>query len=219
MNSLESELLPPHVLTLPISTGHMTLDEDACDVQIECVLFNQQPESTKKPIGYWSRFLTDAKRIIDTTQPECFAYVWAVLWLHYYLESARFSIRTDYHSLKWILNKTDSTGRLARWRLQLSKFAFDVNHRAGVRHQAADALFCLQATGEVDTPLEDDLPLLGIDAKSDDTNILVINADSDETIPLSAQDEKVIDTPQTVKQLIVKRARDDFFKAATLNVG
>ncbi|NJR72360.1 MAG: hypothetical protein HC782_04920 [Gammaproteobacteria bacterium] len=36
-------------------------------------------------------------------------------------------------------------------------------HRAGVKHQAADALSRLPKTGADTTPLEDDLPLMAVE--------------------------------------------------------
>lgn len=74
----------------------------------------------------------------------------------------------------------DNTGRIARWHLRLSEYDFDIIQRAGVKHQAAGALSRLQTTGKDDTPPEVDLPLIAIDARSDDTKALVINASSDD---------------------------------------
>lgn len=55
MNSLKNALISPPVLALPNNSGHLTLDTDACNVQVGCVLLQQQPDDTTKPIGYWSR--------------------------------------------------------------------------------------------------------------------------------------------------------------------
>lgn len=76
-----------------------------------------------------------------------------------YLEEIRFTILTDHNLLKWILNLADITGRLESWRLRLSGFDIDVVHCAGNKHQAADALFRLTATGEDQAPIENDLPV------------------------------------------------------------
>lgn len=60
--------------------------------------------------------------------------------LRTYLEDTRLTIQTDHDLLQWIMNLTDATGRLVRWRLRLSKFDCDPVHRAGAKHQNADAL-------------------------------------------------------------------------------
>lgn len=100
MNSLKSALVSPPVFTLPDATGQMTLDTDPFDVQVSYVLHQAQTDESTKPIGYWSRSLTDAERKYDTTQWEYLAIVWAVLLLHSYFEGSRFTIRTDHDSLK-----------------------------------------------------------------------------------------------------------------------
>ncbi len=92
------------------------------------------------PIGYWSRTLIPAEVNYSTTERECFGVVWAVLHLRLYLERTRFTVRTDHHALKWALFLAKAEGRLAKWRLRLAEFDFDVVYRPGVKHSAPDAL-------------------------------------------------------------------------------
>lgn len=120
--------------------------------------------------------------------------------------------------MKSVLNLTDTTGRLARWRLRLPRFSFDVIHRTEVKHQTANVFSRLLATGNGNTPLEDDLLLLAIIPKGDGTNILVIGANRGKIIPLNAQSENSIDTHPTVERLNVDQACEDYCKATTLNV-
>lgn len=164
----------------------MILNINTCDFQIGCVPLQQQLHGSRKPIGCRSRSLTDARREHDTTQREFLAIVWAELMLQPYLEGTRFSIRMDHHSVKWILNLTDSTKRLSHCRLQHSEFDFNVVHHEGVKRQAADTLARLQTTGEDDKPLEDDLHLPAIDEQSNHASMLVLKANSDVIIPLNA---------------------------------
>lgn len=44
---------------------------------------------------------------------------------------------------------------------------FDVVHRAGRKHEAADALYRQEMTGEDTTPLEEDLPVKAVVAPPD----------------------------------------------------
>lgn len=53
-----------------------------------------------------------------------------------------------------------ATGELALSRLRLPEMTFDVVHRAGFRHQAADTLFRMETTGDDQTPPENVLGLL-----------------------------------------------------------
>ena len=155
---LKERLTSPPVLALPRRDGHLTLDTDACARQLGCVLLQTQPDGTDRPLGYWSRSLSSAERNYDTTERECLAVVWSVLLLRPYLEHARFTVRTDHSPLKWLLNLKDCSGRLARWRLRLLPFHYDVVHKAGLKHQAPDALSRLPTAGMDNSPIDDDLP-------------------------------------------------------------
>lgn len=140
MNALKNALISTPDLTLPNTTGHMTLETEARDDLMGCVLLQQQPNGTTTPIEYWSQSLTDADCKYDTTQRECLAIVWAVLLQCPFLKCSRSTIGTNHDFLNRILDLTDNTGKLARWRLQLFQSYFIFIRRAGVKHQAADAL-------------------------------------------------------------------------------
>jgi hypothetical protein len=120
------------------------LDTDASNYQIGCTLLQDQPDGSKHPIGYWSRGMKSAENNYSTTEQECLAIVWAVLQLRPYLEEKRFVIRTDHHALRWVLSLTDAQVRLARWRLRLSEFDFEVQYSPGKAHYAADTLSRLE---------------------------------------------------------------------------
>ncbi|CAN8073881.1 unnamed protein product [Agarophyton chilense] len=154
--TLNDKLPNPPILALPKPNRPFDLDTDASDVQVDFSL-QQEQESPKnyRPIGYWSRTLTSAERNYSTTEKECLATVWSVLTLRPYLEGTRFAIRTDHDSLRWLLNITDASSRLARWRLRLSEYDYEITYRPGIKHQAADALSRIITDGTDDTPLHD----------------------------------------------------------------
>lgn len=74
--------------------------------------------------------------------------VQAVLLLRLYPEECRFTVITDHDELKWILNLSNSTDKLAQWQLCLSEFEFDIVHRVGIMRQAGDVLSRLKKTEE-----------------------------------------------------------------------
>ena len=130
--TLKRRLIEPPILALPKGSKPYRLETDACDHQVGCVLTQEQDDPKDyRPIGYWSRSLTKAEKNYSATERECLAIVWSVLLLRPYLEGAPFVIRTDHDSLRWLLNIADVSGRLARWRLRLSEFDFEVVHRPG----------------------------------------------------------------------------------------
>jgi hypothetical protein len=125
-DTLRNRLLSPPVLALPRADGKIWLDTDASDGQQGGCLLQAQPDCKSLPLGYWSRTLNSADRNYSTTEKECLAIVWAVTHLRPYLEGTNFTVRTDHHALRWVMNLSDAQGRLARWRLRLAKFTFTV---------------------------------------------------------------------------------------------
>lgn len=60
---------------------------------------------------------------------------------HYYkyLYGRKFVIRTDHAALRWLLNFKNPEGQIARWIERLQEYDLDIEHRAGLKHQNADA--------------------------------------------------------------------------------
>lgn len=156
--------------------------------------------------------------------------VWAVLLFHPYLGRNRFTICTDHDSIKWILSLSysSSSGRIARWRLRLSKCDFDVVHHAGIKHQPADALSRLPISGADTTTLEDDLLLLEIETLGNtDTVIHFVDTVSrphsslDVMHVISDTPDGTEDTPATpaIAEFIRKQAKETYCRATTSKVG
>ncbi len=141
-------LLKAPILALPRKDGHYTLNTDASDGQLGCCLHQDQPTGDRFPIGYWSRSLTSAERNYSTTDKECLAVVWSVLLLRPNLEGVQFTVRTDHHALRWVLDLGNSPahGRLERWRLRLLELDFVVHWtwhlQRGAEHLAYIANIC-----------------------------------------------------------------------------
>lgn len=85
LKALENALQSPPVLALPYAGSQISLDTDACDVQVGFVSLQKEPDKKTNPILYCSRLLNNAEREYDTTQLECFAIIWSVLLLRAYL--------------------------------------------------------------------------------------------------------------------------------------
>lgn len=166
-----------------------------------------------------SRSLMIAKTKYDTTQRDCLLIVWDVLILLPYLEGIRFAARMDHISLKWILNLTESSDKLARSRLKLSELQFIVVQGVGDKHQFPDALSRLSFSEDENTPLEYDFLFLAIDTINNvwGTCICVINNTEDDVIALHSDSTGMsLDTQPTESEVLMEQAKDVYFITTTL---
>lgn len=190
VNELKSKLTSPPVLGLPRSIGKFTLDLDASDSQLGCVLPQEQDDMQLKPVGYWSRLMCSAERNYDMRHEECLDVVWSVLLPRPYLEETHFIVRTDHQTLRWIQDLKECTGRLARWCLRLLKFDFETVHHTGAHHQAPDAMSRLpKETGwKEEDPIDEDILILEIqwDGNKEASPVMLLEQ---EPVPMPTESE------------------------------
>jgi transposase InsO family protein len=146
--SLVEAICAPPILRLPRRNLPFTVDTDASDYQVGCVLFQDDEAGKRHPIGFWSRTLQGAERNYSAPEKECLAVVWALQTLRPYLAFEKFTVYTDHAALRWLLNIAEPSGRLARWRLRLSEFDFDIQYKKGRVNTQADALSRLRTDAE-----------------------------------------------------------------------
>lgn len=112
---------PPR-LALPKFIQPYRLETDPSQYQFDCTLLQHQQDDTLLAVGFSPKTLKFAEQTYCVTECECVAIVRSMRTLCVYLEGTRFAIRTEHDALRWILNLTDSTVRLAPSRLLLSEF-------------------------------------------------------------------------------------------------
>ena len=136
---LKNKLASSDVLAIPNLDGEFILDTDASDFAIGAELLQIQ-EGTERVIAYASYSLTPQQRKYCTTRKELLAVVRFTNHFRHYLLGKKFTVRTDHNSLVWLMNFKNVEGQLARWLEELSRFSMKIIHRAGKKHDNADAL-------------------------------------------------------------------------------
>ena len=91
-------------------------------------------------IAYAGTDFNAAERNYSTTEREALAVVFGIKKFEPYLYGRKFILRTNHHSLKWLMSISDPTGRLARWSLLLQQYDFEITHHPGTANANADAL-------------------------------------------------------------------------------
>jgi hypothetical protein len=138
-NELKQCLISAPILAYPNITGRFVLDTDCSGFAMGGII-SQIQNTYERVIAYGSKTLNQAEKNYCVTRRELLAVVTFVKKFRHYLYGKRFTVRTDHMSLKWLMNFKEPEGQVARWIEYLSTFDFEIIHRPGKDHGAADAL-------------------------------------------------------------------------------
>lgn len=153
---LKTALISEPVLIPPDFDKEFTIQCDASDVGIAGVLTQFDTDGHERVISYFSKKLTKAEKKYTVTEKECLAVLRSIEHFRPYVELRHFRVVTDHHSLIWLHNLKDPTGRLSRWALQLQHHDYTIIHRPGKQMIVPDALS--RSFGTEPESEEDDLP-------------------------------------------------------------
>ena len=177
-NLLREALISAPILRLPDPSRPYSVDTDACNHQIGAALFQTDDNGVRHPVGFWSRSLLPAEKNYSASERECLGVVWAVQILRPYLEGKPFVVHTDHAALRWMFNLADASNRLARWRLRLLEFDFEIRYRNGAENTVADTISRLPTFGHTNVAPDLDIPCLMISdgvSNSTDNKLRVLN--------------------------------------------
>ena len=130
---------------------------DASNFAIGSVLSQKNEEGHDRPIYFSSRQLSGAEKNYSVTELEGLGMVYSIQKYRHYPLGYKFTFHIDHDALKYMVNKPQLSGRIARWVLLLQEFNFDVDVRPGKKHANAD--FLSRLSKEVNpTSIDDSLP-------------------------------------------------------------
>ncbi|KAL4084029.1 hypothetical protein QTP88_029345 [Uroleucon formosanum] len=101
------------------------------------------------PISYASRTLNNAELNYSTTELECLAIIFGVKHIRPYLYGRKFIILTDHRPLSWLFNLKDPLSKLARWRIELEQYNYEIKYKPGVQNSNVDALSRMYNINEI----------------------------------------------------------------------
>ena len=118
------------MLAIPTSEGNFGLDTDASDLAIGGDL-SQIRDGEERTIAYASAVHSVEQRRNCTTRKELLSVVKFTRQFRHYLFGRHFTVRTDHHSLTWLVNVQHPEGQIARWPEELSQYNIKIEHRLG----------------------------------------------------------------------------------------
>lgn len=136
---LRDKICSEPLLQYPDFSKPFLVTTDASNYALGAVL-SQGPIGKDLPIAFASRSLNKAETNYSTIEKELLAIVFAVGHFRPYLFGRRFSLITDHRPLVWLHGLKDPVSRLARWKIKLSEFDYEIIYKPGRINSNADAL-------------------------------------------------------------------------------
>jgi hypothetical protein len=116
---LKIQLVTAPILSSPDWTKDFHVTIDASGWCLGSILWQYDAERRECPVYYASRQMSPAERNYTTTEREALAVVYSCKKFRHYLLGYKVIFHTDHDSLKYLVNKPDLSGRIARWILLL----------------------------------------------------------------------------------------------------
>lgn len=97
-------------------------------------------ENGLQPVTFISRRLTPAEEKYHINELECLALVWSLNKLRHHVYGRPLTVKTDSSVLRWLSQKKELSGRLARWIITLQEYSIDIKNLSRAANVVADAL-------------------------------------------------------------------------------
>ncbi len=84
--------------------------------------------------------MNDAEKSYSTYERERLVIVFALKTFRYYILPQKLILFTNHKAFNYVINTTDSRGRIATWMSVFAEYDFEVHYRPGSRYGSADYL-------------------------------------------------------------------------------
>jgi hypothetical protein len=134
--TLKDKMTTTHVLALSKFALPFTLEIDASGSGIGAVLMQQG-----QPLAFYSQALGPKAAAQSTCHKDAIAILHPLKrWWHYFL-GGKLIIKTDKHSLKYMMNQILYEGIQHKLLMKLLEFGYSIEYKRGTENKVADALF------------------------------------------------------------------------------
>uniref|UniRef100_A0A2H8THY5 RNA-directed DNA polymerase n=1 Tax=Melanaphis sacchari TaxID=742174 RepID=A0A2H8THY5_9HEMI len=147
-DKLKAALCSKPILKYPDFTKPFILTTDASNKALGAIL-SQGEIGQDLPISYASRTLNKSENNYSTTELECLAIIFGVKQFRPYLYGRKFIILSDHRPLTWLFNLKNPLSKLARWRIQLEEYDYEIRYKPGVQNSNVDALSRMYSVHEI----------------------------------------------------------------------
>ena len=135
LERLKSKLSNRTSLKPVMSSTPFDLFTDASGIGLGGALFQQG-----KPVGYFSRKLSETETRYSTFDREALAMVAAIKYFRHFILNAKVTVWCDHKPLEPWLSKPPTTDRHARWLTQVQEIDMTIKHISGMSNALADSL-------------------------------------------------------------------------------
>ena len=140
LDAMKQAFCDAGILIHPDFKRKFILSTDASLVGIGAVV-EQELNCELRPFRFSSKSLNDAQRNWDTTERECWSVVHHLKEFRHLLLGNLEKVVTDHNALKWLIHKSDATGKLARWQASMVEYnPLTIEYRPGTENVVADSL-------------------------------------------------------------------------------
>jgi hypothetical protein len=123
---LKQKLVSAPILVPPNWDKDFDVYVDASNVAIGSILSQKDDSQHDHPIYFASCQLNTAEKNYSVTELEALGMIFFVQKFCHYLLGYEFTFYVDHDALKYMINKPQLSGKIARWVLLLQEFNFTI---------------------------------------------------------------------------------------------